>query len=72
VGLADTRDEAQPLLSEHYYVRKALQPYAQLTEKKLSDLLDAPIDAIILGDRGTIDEATRERLTDMDRPRAAC
>ncbi len=63
VGLADTRDEAQPLLSEHYYVRKALQPYAQLTEKKLSDLLDSPIDAIVLGDRGTIDEATRERLT---------
>ena len=39
VGLADTRDEAQPLLSEHYYVRKALQPYAQLTEKKLANLL---------------------------------
>ena len=36
VGLADTRDEAQPLLSEHYYARKALQPYAQLTEKTLS------------------------------------
>ncbi len=63
VGLADTRDEAQPLLSEHYYVRKALQPYAQLTEKKLANLLDAPIDAIILGDRGMIDDATRERLT---------
>ncbi len=63
VGLADTRDEAQPLLSEHYYVRKALQPYAQLTEKKLSDLLDAPIDAIIMGDRGTISESDNERLT---------
>lgn len=64
VGLADTRDEAQPLLSEHYYARKALQPYAQLTEKKLSDLLDAPIDSIIMGDRGSIDEATAQRLTD--------
>jgi hypothetical protein len=63
VGLADTRDEAQPLLSEHYYVRKALQPYAQLTEKKLSDLLDAPIDAIIMGDRGTISEADTDRLS---------
>lgn len=63
VGLADTRDEAQPLLSEHYYVRKALQPYAQLTEKKLSDLLDSPIDAIVLGDRGTIDEDVRDKLT---------
>ena len=64
VGLADTRDEAQPLLSEHYYARKALQPYAQLTEKKLSDLLDSPIDAIIMGDRGNIDEATATRLTE--------
>lgn len=64
VGLADTRDEAQPLLSEHYYARKALQPYAQLTEKKLSDLLDSPIDAIVMGDRGNIDEATAKRLTD--------
>jgi hypothetical protein len=63
VGLADTRDEAQPLLSEHYYVRKALQPYAQLTEKRLSDLLDSPIDAIIMGDRGVISEADSERLT---------
>jgi Domain of unknown function (DUF4159)/Aerotolerance regulator N-terminal len=63
VGLADARDEAQPLLSEHYYVRKALQPYAQLTEKKLPDLLDAPIDAIVMGDRGVIDEADLDRLT---------
>ena len=63
VGLADTRDEAQPLLSEHYYARKALQPYAQLTEKRLGDLLDAPIDAIIMGDRGTIDQAMNDRLT---------
>ena len=64
VGLADTRDEAQPLLSEHYYVRKALQPYAQLTEKRLPDLLDSPIDAIIMGDRGNIDEAIQKRLTE--------
>jgi len=64
VGLADTRDEAQPLLSEHYYVRKALQPYAQLTEKKLSDLLDTPIDAIIMGDRGTISESESARLAE--------
>ncbi|MDP3736776.1 MAG: DUF4159 domain-containing protein [Hyphomonadaceae bacterium] len=62
VGLADTRDEAQPLLSEHYYVRKALQPYAQLTEKKLGNLLDSPIDAIVMGDRGTISEADGDRL----------
>ncbi|MBI1341036.1 DUF4159 domain-containing protein [bacterium] len=57
VGLADTRDEAQPLLSEHYYVRKALQPYVQLTEKPLSEIITPSIDAIILGDRGAISES---------------
>lgn len=62
VGLADTRDEAQPLLSEHYYVRKALQPYAQLTERPLADLLETPVDAIILGDRGSISEALADAL----------
>ena len=64
VGVADTQNEAQPLLAEHYYARKALQPYAQLTEKPLSNLLDTPIDAIIMGDRGNIDDATRQRLVD--------
>ena len=64
VGLADTQNEAQPLLAEHYYARKALQPYAQLTEKPLSNLLDTPIDAIIMGDRGIIDDATKARLTE--------
>jgi hypothetical protein len=64
VGLADTQNEAQPLLAEHYYARKALQPYAQLTEKPLANLLDTPIDAIIMGDRGTIDDATKTRLVD--------
>ncbi len=63
VGLADIRNEAQPLLSEHYYVRKALQPYAQLTEKPLGELLDSPIDAIIMGDRGAITEDEIARLT---------
>ncbi|MEZ5939498.1 MAG: DUF4159 domain-containing protein [Hyphomonadaceae bacterium] len=62
VGLADARDEAQPLLSEHYYVRKALQPYVQITERPLSDLLDAPVDAIVIGDRGSISEAEADRL----------
>lgn len=62
VGLADAQNEAQPLLAEHYYARKALQPYAQLTEKPLANLLDTPIDAIIMGDRGTIDDSLRDRL----------
>lgn len=62
VGLADTRDEAQPLLSEHYYVHKALQPYAQITERPLEDLLKSKVDAIVLGDRGSISEGETEAL----------
>ena len=56
VGIADARDEAQPLLSEHYYVRKALQPYSDITERSLADLLKSPVDAIIVGDRGAFTE----------------
>jgi hypothetical protein len=62
VGLADARDEAQPLLSEYYYVRKALQPYAQITEKPLGDLINASVDAIVLGDRGAIAEGDTEAV----------
>lgn len=62
VGLADARDEAQPLLSEYYYVRKALQPYAQLTEKPLGELINASVDAIVLGDRGAIAEGDTEAV----------
>ncbi len=56
VGLADAGSEAQPLLSEHYYVRKALEPYAQLTEQPLDQLIEADVDAIVLGDRGAISD----------------
>lgn len=62
VGLADARDEAQPLLSDYYYVRKALQPYAQLTEKPLKELLAGGVDAIILGDRGAMSEDEADTL----------
>lgn len=62
VGLADAGSEAQPLLSEHYYVRKALQPYTQLTEQPLDELLEAQVDAIVLGDRGAISEEESEAL----------
>jgi hypothetical protein len=63
VGIADARDEAQPLLSEHYYVRKALQPYADITERSLADLLKSPVDAIIVGDRGAFSEEEVAEIT---------
>ncbi len=64
VGLADAGSEAQPLLSEHYYVRKALQPYNQLSEQPLDELIEAKVDAIVLGDRGSISEEDSETLLD--------
>ncbi len=64
VGLADAGSEAQPLLSEHYYVRKALQPYTQLSEQPLDQLIEAKVDAIVLGDRGQISEDDAELLFD--------
>jgi hypothetical protein len=62
VGLADTQNERTPLLSEHYYVRKALQPYAQLVDKPLDELLAGSVDAIIMADRGAIDDDTEAKL----------
>lgn len=62
VGIADAHDESQPLLAEHYYVRKALLPYATLVEKPLSELTKGGIDAIIMGDRGAIDGDIETKL----------
>lgn len=63
-------DEGRLLLSPLYYIRRALEPFADITEPSSPDLLEAipqllaqkPA-VIIMGDIGTIPEATREPLT---------
>ena len=64
VGLVSGDSTAQPLLSDIHYVRKALEPFATISEGELVDLIDENPDAIILTDIGQIDGPTRAALTD--------
>ncbi|QKC82309.1 DUF4159 domain-containing protein [Mesorhizobium sp. NZP2077] len=64
-------DQAQPLLSPLYYIRRALQPFADLVEPSSADLADAIpqiLDQkpamIIMADVGTIPAQVRQRLVD--------
>ncbi|MFK0690211.1 DUF4159 domain-containing protein [Mesorhizobium sp. IMUNJ 23033] len=64
-------DQAQPLLSPLYYIRRALQPFADLVEPSTVDLADAIpqlLDQkpamIVMADVGTIPEQVKQRLVD--------
>ncbi|MBZ9799252.1 DUF4159 domain-containing protein [Mesorhizobium sp. ES1-4] len=64
-------DQAQPLLSPLYYIRRALRPFADLVEPTSADLADAIpqiLDQkpamIIMADIGTIPTQVRQRLVD--------
>lgn len=62
VGLVDTGAAAQPLLSDMHYVRKALDPFASITEGTIETLVAESPDAIILTDVGQILPEDAERL----------
>lgn len=59
VGLVSGDSTAQPLLSDIHYVRKALEPFATISEGELTDLIEENPDAIILTDIGQIDPDSR-------------
>ncbi len=56
VGLVsgETVDTAQPLLSDLFYLNRALQPHAELHQGKIADLLKAGLSVLILADVGHI------------------
>jgi hypothetical protein len=62
-------DQAQPLLSPLYYIRRAMQPFADLVEPQSADLAEAIPQLleqkpamIVMADVGTIPDVARERL----------
>jgi hypothetical protein len=61
VGLISGSQSIQPLLTDTYYVKKALSPFATIYEGELDELLAQDLNAIILTDIG--------RLTDTDSAR---
>lgn len=63
VGLVSGDNTAQPLLSDIHYVRKALEPFATISEGELTDLIEENPDAIILTDIGQIDSESRDAVT---------
>jgi hypothetical protein len=67
-------DQAQPLLSPLYYIRRALQPFADLVEPSNADLavsipelIDQKPAMIIMADIGTIPDNAREKLIEWVR-----
>ncbi|MCF6329335.1 MAG: BatA domain-containing protein, partial [Henriciella sp.] len=63
VGLVSGDSTAQPLLSDMHYIRKALEPFATITEGDLGQLIEDNPDAIILPDIGQIDAVSRGAVT---------
>lgn len=63
VGLSAERT-AQPLLSELYYIERALDLHADISKDEISALLDQDLSAIILTDSAQINEDQRAALGD--------
>ncbi|MFH1796097.1 MAG: DUF4159 domain-containing protein [Pseudomonadota bacterium] len=67
-------DQAQPLLSPLYYIRRALEPYADLVESQTPDLAVAVPELlaqkpamVVMADVGTLPDAAREALVEWVR-----
>lgn len=64
VGLVGSLDQAesQPLLSELYFIRRALEPYADIVEDRVEKLVEQPISMLVLADVGRLSSDEVERL----------
>ncbi|MEM1086708.1 MAG: DUF4159 domain-containing protein [Pseudomonadota bacterium] len=64
IGLVSGDATAQPLLSDMHYIRKALEPFATITEGDLATLIADNPDAIIMTDIGQIDPTAVDAVTE--------
>jgi hypothetical protein len=64
VGLVSGDRTAQPLLSDMHYIRKALEPFATISEGDLTQLVQDNPDAIILTDIGQIGFEAKEAVSE--------
>ncbi|MDJ0922705.1 MAG: DUF4159 domain-containing protein [Henriciella sp.] len=64
VGLVSGDSTAQPLLSDIHYVRKALEPFATITQGDVQQLISDNPDAIILTDIGQIEPDAQTAVTE--------
>lgn len=58
---------AQQLLSEFHYIGQALDPYVDLRQGSVEDLLQGDLSVVVLGDSNPVDEASRRRLDEWIR-----
>jgi hypothetical protein len=66
VGIVGTgaEDQAQPLLSQVYYLRRALSPYTELRGGSVETLLERGLAVLALADQGPLAEEERNALAD--------
>lgn len=64
VGLAVTGSEEKPLLSDFFYIERALGPHAEVTRGKIAALAKARPAAMIIADEGGLPAAERRILED--------
>lgn len=57
-------ERSQPLLSNLYYLERALQPYAELRQGEIAALLKRPLAVLILADIGRLSGAQLRHLTE--------
>jgi hypothetical protein len=57
--------EQQPLLSDVYYLERALSPYAEMSKGNISTLLDKHVSVLLLADVAKIPEADMVRVKDF-------
>ncbi len=62
VGVAAGEAQTSPLVSERFYLTRALAPYALLSEAAAGALAEAGVDAILLPDSGPIPDADEAAL----------
>lgn len=56
-----------PLLTEHNYIERALQPYTDLHRGTVEALLDENLAVLVLGDAASLDDDARTKLDDWIR-----
>jgi hypothetical protein len=57
--------EGQPLLSDVYYLERALSPYAEIAKGSISTLLDKHVSVLLLADVARIPQAEMGRVKDF-------
>jgi hypothetical protein len=57
--------EAQPLLSDVYYLERALSPYAEIAKGGIPQLLDKRVSVLVLADVAKIGSADMEKVKDF-------